>query len=447
MMSLTAELPDDNGLRGATFELRSSGDTLAAQAAVTRGVADGIGPGVWEDDASSRAKALLNELSSELSTGSSALHQSADALETLAQYVASQRGRYNEIGTQLEVQERDLFTDPMHASLGQATHLLEERRTIELNVSAAMSHARDVIIEAASRATRYHGNHGHSIWSRITHYVSDFASGAWDDTYGMGKAVFGLAVTAAKLSPERAIFDPEGYLHDAEHAVRTAESTVSAIVHHPGEFVQALLNLKELKSDPVHWAGELVPTIVLTVISAGAGAFGKGAEGAEVLGEAGLDVTKAATAESATLAAMSKTERLSYMADVVQQTAHLAPEVKDINVVSGLHFTPEAKFSFNAERLDHVTIGEPDKNGKGYSGGHLYHGFGGKPTFPANLNPKIIAENSYKVMEDPSSSWRPDPIHDGRFIVSGHIDSFKMQVVVEPYGKGLITSYPEVPGY
>ena len=62
MTTLTAQLPNDSPLRAAAYSLRSAGDTLASQASVTQGVTDVIGPGVWQDSASGRAKATLGTL-------------------------------------------------------------------------------------------------------------------------------------------------------------------------------------------------------------------------------------------------------------------------------------------------------------------------------------------------------------------------------------------------
>jgi hypothetical protein len=295
MATMTAELPNDSGLRAAAFGLRNAGDTLAAQASVTHGVADVIGPGVWKDDTSDRVKALLVELAGELRTGSSAMYRSADALDGLASYVGGQRGRYEETGRLLEGLARDPLGDIAHHELAEADRLIEERRAIEWNVSSAMGHASEVINQAAALATRYHGHEGKSLWSRIEHYTADFVSGLGDGTVklvkAVGEGVFSLAVLAAKLSPERFIVDPQGYLHDADHAARTAWTTGDQIAHHKKEFVENLLDLRELKSDPVHWFGELIPNIALVVATKGAsGLISKGADGVEA-----ADATATAT--------------------------------------------------------------------------------------------------------------------------------------------------------
>jgi hypothetical protein len=288
--TMTAQLPDSGGLRAAAYNLRNAGDTLGAQASTVRGIADAIGPGLWQDDASGQAKSTLNGLNGELSAGYSALHQSADALDTLASYVDGQRWRYEEAGREFEGLARDPFGAIEHHELGRAEQLVEERRSIENSVGSAMGHAADLINQAAARATRYHGD---SFWSMLKHDagslehgIADLVSGIWDGTYARGKGfaqtLWSLAVLNVKLSPERFLLDPKGFMHDAEHAYNTFTTAIDGLAHNKQAFVENLLNLKELKSDPVHWAGELIPTIVSIIVLKGAGSAGSlGAEGTE----------------------------------------------------------------------------------------------------------------------------------------------------------------------
>jgi hypothetical protein len=295
--TLTAQLPDPGGLRAAAYNLRHAGDTLGAHASATRGVADAIGPGVWQDEASGRAKAILGQLDTELSTGSSAMYQAADALDSLAGYVSGQQWRYEETGKLLEGLARDPIGTIAHHELAEAEQLIEERRSIEQGVSAAMAHASDIINQAASRATRYHG--GQSFWSSLEqdavksaksvwHTYYQFERGVWDGTYDMVKGtvqtVWSLTVLGAKLSPERMLLDPAGWEHDYEHAFNTGWTTTDEIAHHKKQFIETLLNLKDLKTDPAHWFGELVPLIASIVITKGAASLAaKGADSTEAI--------------------------------------------------------------------------------------------------------------------------------------------------------------------
>jgi hypothetical protein len=339
--TLTAELPDAGGLRAAAYTLHAAGDTLGSQATVTRSVADSIGPGVWQDNTSGRAKSILYELSAELGDGSSAMYQAADALDTLAGYVDGQAWRYEETGQLLEGLARDPLSIVSPHELAEAEQLIEERRSIEQNVSAAMGHASDLINQAAARATRYHGSGGHSFWSSIEqdavesfksvwHTDSDFLSGIWDGTYEMGKGIvetaWSLFVLSQKLSPERLLVDPTGYFHDYEHAVQTGLTTVDYIAHHKQQFAENLLNLHELQTDPAHWFGELVPTIVAIIATKGlSGLAAKGADGTVAVDETALTAESGGRLSAADLAkqsdfSLSRYERV--MGDTGQTAGH-----------------------------------------------------------------------------------------------------------------------------
>jgi hypothetical protein len=174
--------------------------------------------------------------------------------------------------------------------LVEVEQLIEERRSIEQNVTQAMGYASDVVSAAAARASRYHGTGGQSVWSWLehdVHDVSDFVTGIWDGGYDMAagliKTLWSLGVLSFKLSGERLLLDPQGFAHDAEHAAATLTSTVDSLAHNKQQFVASLLNLDELRKNPIHWFGELVPTIVATLLSMGAGgAASAAAKGGEI---------------------------------------------------------------------------------------------------------------------------------------------------------------------
>jgi len=97
---------------------------------------------------------------------------------------------------------------------------------------------------------------------------------------GLVKTLWSLEVLSLKLSSERLLLDPQGFMHDAQHAANTLLTTIDYLAHDKKQFVSNLLNLNELRTNPIHWAGELVPSIVVTLLSFGAG--GIVAKGGEV---------------------------------------------------------------------------------------------------------------------------------------------------------------------
>lgn len=258
-------LPSDAGLRSGAAQLRAAAQALNDRAASMRTVAATIGPGVWHDSASGRATTFINALADELVTGSYSLEESATALDNLAQYVSGQRFRYGEVTSELATTHHGIAADA--SALVREMRLSEEQRSIEGSVTAAMAHAADSINSAAAAASRYQYSPGHSLWSRVT----DFLSGVGDGIYDTAKSLILLALEQAKLNPTRALIDPRGYLHDLEHLVQTDVATAEAIRHHPMALFQAFFQLGEMKRDPVHWTGGLISTMVLGTLSDGAG--------------------------------------------------------------------------------------------------------------------------------------------------------------------------------
>ena len=473
MVNLTAQLPDPSGLRGAASQLRDAAGQLSAQASVTHGVLAAVGPAVWTDSSSDRVRGLLSELAGELNSGYAALSQSADALDSLASYVSSHLDEYEEAGRELEEMLRDPASDLSHGKLTEAERLVSERETIEWSVRAAMGQASDTIMAAVGLADRYHGG-GQSFWSRAEQYLgwtaeelAPFVSGVWDGGVGVVKGVVGIAVTAAKLNPARLLVDPAGYYRDEEHAVKTIVSTVQAIVADPRQFGEDLLNLQELKKNPEHWLGELIPTVALTFAGLGAGAAGKAAD----LGEAADAATGAAdTAAEAASAAragrvvtaftvsrelleMDPEERSAYVGQVIRDTNYAAPKITERPVkmtptateTINVNFDSSADFSWSPKQLDHVLT--PDRPGVG---GHSYATFNSVPDrihteFPPGWYPEKIASNAYEVVQNPDSTWVFDAEHShtfARYNVTGTVDGVRMQVTVEPYGTGIVTAYP-----
>lgn len=517
MVTLTAQLPDPSGLRRAASQLRDAADRLSAQAAVTRGVLDAVGPSVWTDNSSGRVRGLLSELVGELSAGYAALSQSADALDSLAGYVSSQQARYEETGRGLEEMLRDPLSDLAHGKLSEAERLISERESIEWAVRAAMGQAGDTIMAAVGLADRYHGG-GQSFWSRAEQYLgwgaeelADVGSGIWDGSVQVVKGFYGLAVTAAKLSPTRMLVDPVGYYRDEEHAIKTVETSIRAIISDPKQFGEDLINLQELKKDPAHWLGELIPNVALLFASGGAGLAAKGVEGGEAIdataeaasaakateaAEAGdgavNDAARRAAAArtlgspatggafAAELKGMSEANRLKYFGQVLDLTKSDLPKITQRTVAGRtVTFGPENDWSFTAERLDHGTIGAQEFNNAGnpvlsqsgkpvYGGGHHFPGFGvedpsavpnpktdfpypdPKPAFPANWNVLKYVQNTYKLLNDDSLPWRYNHgVTDGSegYVVEGYVDGFKMKVAVNPEDGGVITSFPVNPAW
>lgn len=454
-------LPDSAALNGGSYHLRTVANALAGHASAVRGVSQQIGPGLWADDASGRAKALLSALADELAAGSDSIHRAADELATLAQYVTSKRGAYDQLGMQIGALEHAPPGTALAHGLLEVASLAEQRRAIEGDVSAAMAHAAGVISQCASNAPRR--NHG-SVWSRLwgaldgtahglehgaaglAHLVADLASGAWDGTTQLVHLVAAIVVESARLSPERMVLDPRGYEHDLAQFVQGTESVASAAVHHPLNFLETLVNYQDFRRDPVHWLGTLVPTIAIGLATDGAGLAAKGAGSAE-------SVTALADSASAgaALKAMTPAARGSFFADVIRQWDAQAPKLASVKIGDQIYqFTPSDKLGFSQHLLDHTLVGKLGKDGF-YQGGHLPNVSDvqtGKTAFPSDWSVNKIVGSVYQVVNDPKSTWTFDMnMPDTRLNVTGMVDGIPIKVVIQPGGDGIVTAYPEDPNY
>jgi hypothetical protein len=101
---------------------------------------------------------------------------------------------------------------------------------------------------------------------RRIHNVSEFAKGVWDGTVGIVTGVFSVAKLTYDLTLQVYI-NPKGWERDvsklAKGLLYTAENPVA--------FVEAITNWKEFCTDPARFAGELIPSILLGIVTAGTG--------------------------------------------------------------------------------------------------------------------------------------------------------------------------------
>lgn len=94
----------------------------------------------------------------------------------------------------------------------------------------------------------------------LSNAVKDFVGGAWDATVD-------LASTAWQLSPIRAAIDPQGFYTDLAAMGQGLQYAVT----NPVEFAKTAVNWEEWAKNPYRAAGMLVPDLVLTAATGGAG--------------------------------------------------------------------------------------------------------------------------------------------------------------------------------
>jgi type VII secretion system ESX-1 substrate len=101
--------------------------------------------------------------------------------------------------------------------------------------------------------------------------ITSLTEGALDSVVELGPAAVGLVQLAARLNPERVLYDPKGWLHDSD-------AFFTPIVEHPDQFGKQLIDWNTWKTDPARALGKILPDIA----TLGAGVLKEGAlRGAE----------------------------------------------------------------------------------------------------------------------------------------------------------------------
>lgn len=161
---------------------------------------------------------------------------------------------------------RPSSVDPGDDDRATAQRLLDGARD---EVDATARQATSVLREAAEAAP------DEPSWlSRAAGQVGQFFAGA-------GEATWDMVEFAWKLTPTYALIDPEGFV---ENGRSLAEGLVYA-VQNPVEFAKAVLDWETWKENPARALGRLVPDLLLTVATGGAGASVRAARGVEAAGD------------------------------------------------------------------------------------------------------------------------------------------------------------------
>ena len=106
------------------------------------------------------------------------------------------------------------------------------------------------------------------------HYVQ-FEEGVVDGVVGIVAGVADLGRALWDISPARYALDPAGWRRSDRDLVGGVETISWKVEHHPGDFFKTfgenMLNWHTWAHDPAKALGELVPSIALAVVTAGAG--------------------------------------------------------------------------------------------------------------------------------------------------------------------------------
>jgi hypothetical protein len=298
----------------------------AAGACAAAGLLRRIDTGGWVGPAGEAFRSAVGELPDKLDRGRAAFARAAQVLlsysgvlrEAQADAALASR-RYGEAEAVTEAWRRrpegaGPAYDPGLDERRAAEHLLADARS---RVAVAGARAAAVLQEAREGAPREPG-----LLSKAVHAVGSFFQGA-------GEATRGLLELGYKTSPAYALIDPKGYLAFEEQLGRGLLHGVE----HPKELGKALLDWDTWRDDPARAMGHLVPDLLLTAATMGAGeaavAGERAAVGAERLSVAGEAVAELTEERLAVEFAEFAAEGLPSRSAATFQTSDLYPHQDD----------------------------------------------------------------------------------------------------------------------
>lgn len=363
------------------------------------------------------ANMMTAKLASALQKDQTLLGNACSVLQQAAQCLNDLAGQLEQIDAEAVQQRRQVEASPARM-FTELTYLEPYLQRADSARAIAASHLTRLTNQAPGLPKSSHHGFLRDVWDGT---LGGLISGLW----GAGKGAWDLT--------GEAFFNEKEWEKSWSNTIHDVEQ----IGEHPGAFAKGMwdgISESDLRhKDPAAWTVAMAINVASLFIGAG-----------EVKGA--LELIKAGKFADA-LQGMSAADRATYFSQVIDQASTNAPRISMIKVNGAeVNFSADANFSFSSERLEHVTIGKPYPDGT-YSGGHLYPGFGSKPAFPAGWTPPKIVANSYKLLQDPATQWRLDPNHPGTYIAHGKVDGVEMEVVVQPGGRGIVTSYPYIPGY
>lgn len=416
--------------------LRSCAGQLSAVASSIQTVIEHVGL-AEQQVKSAGANMVTTKLSSALQKDQTLLGNACSALQQAAQCLNTLAGELEQIDAEAVQQRRQVAASAGHALL-ELTYLEPYLVRADSARTTAANQLTRLTNQAPGLPKSPHHGFLRDVWDGS---IGGLLSGLW----GVGKGAWDLT--------GEGLFNEKKWAKSWSDTARDTEQ----IVEHPGAFGNAAwdaISESDLRhQDPAAWGVAMAINVASLFVGAGevnaALKTTRIGDALKVSGLAAGDTSAMLTAHefSAALQGMSAAQRTTYFSNIIDHLSANVPKISEIKVDgAGIKFSANANFGFNAERLEHVTIGKPYADG-GYGGGHLYPGFGSKPAFPSDWTPTKIVTNSYELLQDPATKWQLDPSRVDTYVALGKVDGVEMKVVVEPDGRGIVTSYPYIPGY
>jgi HNH/ENDO VII superfamily nuclease with conserved GHE residues len=262
-------LPATSSIRAAANSLRDEERILRIQSTNHDSFERTIGPGTWQGQTASVIKPMEGTLAGQCMSAANAIGKAAGALEDLASYLSSIEYRHSQLAAQ--ARNIDAANTQKHGhtlALLEANKPLSDLKALENQIRSRISHAADLVNDAAHHSRDYktnvNFNRGAAVVSFIEgfgHETKEFAKGAIEGVVDPIKGTVQLITNPGELVDlGRALQkDPGGTLN---------------------KIWDGIIDLDTWKSNPSEAMGKLLPTVVLTIITAGGGGAAKGAEGA-----------------------------------------------------------------------------------------------------------------------------------------------------------------------
>lgn len=166
---------------------------------------------------------------------------------------------------------------------------------------------------AALTAAEHGAPQAPGFFSQVFGGVESFFSGVGEGVVGMAEGIWQLSKLLGPLDVLNPVqlgadlADPSRLQHSLHQLGQIGDGIAKDPVGFLKNFGENLINLKEWEKDPAKAAGELVPTVVLAVLSGGAGAAAKGVDVAADGADAAETADAAATAADPALDAAGAT--------------------------------------------------------------------------------------------------------------------------------------------
>lgn len=248
-------------LKAAAGSLRSVADGLMVAWNAVAELGAVVGSQSWKGDAYAKFHEKMAKAPStgDIDNAQGAVRKAAETLDTLAGAVQARQGELAVQKTALDGLGLAGDGDIEGAKKDRVKQIVEDTKDIRDRYKSDLRTAQTVF-DQLDDAPRYAKDHsGWNYWLKAgLHNVGDFFEGAWEGIWDSLTALTSLSATL--VQPWKW---PEAFT--------TAKQVVSYAIENPVEFGKLLIDVEGFKKNPAKWLGNLAPSVVAAIFTAGAG--------------------------------------------------------------------------------------------------------------------------------------------------------------------------------